>query len=239
MDCKKAKNLIPFHLYGELNEKDKLVLEEHLQTCRTCLEEFQATKKVFQLLDEYRPAQAPEPDWEKSWQKIQAGFGRERSKRQEHLSRRWRWAVAGSAMATVLILGILIGKYWFLPSPQPLPSPSSKSISAANLQPILTSHLEDLKPLLLEYAHYSPRDQGAKTIAIDEKIVRGLLLQNMLLKRMLAEKDPAAAELLDDLDLVLKEIANRPSQDQQAPSEIKDLIDRRGILFKMEILKTL
>lgn len=239
MDCKKAKTLIPLHLYGELERADRATLDEHLRTCPACLEEFESTKKVFRLLDDYRPAEAPEPDWESSWRKIQSGMAKPGAKDKAPWFLRWSWVLAGSAVVAILVIGIIIGKYWLSPSRPPMQAASPTTLSSATPPPTLSSHLEDLKPLLLEYAHYSPSRQGTKTVVVDEKIVRGLLLQNLLLKRILAEKDPAAAELLDDLDLVLKEIANQPSQDRQAPSQIKDLINQRGILFKMEILKTL
>jgi len=239
MDCKKATNLITLDLYGELNERDRAVLDRHVRECRACAAELEYTKKVFKLLDELKPVLAAEPNWERSWQKIHSGISETPAKNKAQLFPRWRWVYASSAIAAVLILGIVIGKYWFTPSQKPVPMASPTTTSPASLQPALSSHLEDIKPMLLEYAHYTAGEQGAKKIVIDEKTVRGLLIQNLLLKRILAEKDPAAAELLDDLDLVLKEIANQPSQDQQAPSQIKDLINQRGILFKMEVLKTL
>jgi hypothetical protein len=239
MDCNKAKNLITLYLYGELDEKDRAVLEGHLRECRACATELEYTKRVFKLLDEHQPAAAPEPNWESSWQRIHSGISGTSAKIKAPLFPRWRLVYAGSAVAAVLILGIIIGKYWFAPAQKPVQTASRMTPSPAGLQSALSSHLDDIKPMLLEYAHYTAGDQGTKKIVIDEKIVRGLLLQNLLLKRMLVEKDPAAAELLDDLDVVLKEIANQPSQDRQAPSQIKDLIEQRGILFKMEILKTL
>jgi hypothetical protein len=239
MDCKNARNLITLYLYGELDEKDRALLERHLRGCRACAAELEYTKKVFKLLDEHQPAAAPEPNWESAWKKIRSGILETPAKNKAALFPRWRSVYAGSAVAAVLILGIIIGKYWFAPSQKLVQIASQMTPSPIGLQPALSSHLDDIKPMLLEYAHYTAGDQETKKIVIDEKIVRGLLLQNLLLKRMLVEKDPAAAELLDDLDLVLKEIANQPSQDRQAPSQIKDLIDQRGILFKMEILKTL
>jgi len=239
MDCNKAKNLITLYLYGELEEKNRAVLEGHIRECRACAAELAYTKKVFKLLDEHEPAAAPEPNWESAWQRIHSGILGSPAKHKAPVFPRWRWVFAGSAVAAVLILGIVIGKYWFAPTRGPVQTASQMTPSPASLQPALNSYLDDVKPMLLEYAHYTAGDQGTKKIVIDEKIVRGLLLQNLLLRRILVEKDPAAAELLDDLDLVLKEIANQPSQDRQAPSQIKALIDQRGILFKMEILKTL
>jgi hypothetical protein len=95
-----------------------------------------------------------------------------------------------------------------------------------------------MKPLLLDYAHYvaGERTQN-RVVAVDESALRALMLQNVLLKRKLIEKDPAAADLLEDLDLILKEIVNRDPKNAKSPAEIRDLIEKRDVLFKMEILK--
>jgi len=54
-----------------------------------------------------------------------------------------------------------------------------------------------------------------------------------------AESNPSAQEILEDLDLVLREIKNQKSDDKSASSLIKDLIQERDILFKMDVLKTI
>ena len=66
-----------------------------------------------------------------------------------------------------------------------------------------------------------------------------LQLDNALLKRTLAGKDRAAAELLDDIDLILREISHQESPDAASPGAIRDLIRQRDVLFKMNIIKTL
>ena len=105
------------------------------------------------------------------------------------------------------------------------------------IRPAFAAYLEDLKPILLDYAHYVPGEKAEGRVVVDESALRTLMLQNVLLKRKLAEKDPAAADLLDDLDLILKEIVNRGPNDTNSPAEIRDLIEKRDVLFKMEILK--
>ncbi len=239
MDCKNVKNLITLSLYGELDEKNQAVLDLHIQECRACAAELEYTKKVFKLLDRHQRAPAAEPNWERSWLRIQSAISRPQARARRLYAPGWRWVYASSALAAVLILGIFLGRYWLAQSQKPMPTVSQMASSLESFQPALSAHLEDIKPMLLEYAHYTPGDQGATKILVDEKMVRGLLIQNLLLKRALARKDPAAAEFLDDLDLVLKEIANRTENDRQAPSLIKSYIDEKGLLYKMEMFKKL
>lgn len=67
--------------------------------------------------------------------------------------------------------------------------------------------------------------------------VLALLLQNVLLQKALSKKDPASADLLDNIDLILKEIINRDRPTAASPASIRDLIRQRDVLFKLEILK--
>lgn len=239
MDCKTAKSLIILGLYGELDEGEKRDLEEHLRRCSACAAELAETKKVFSLLDENKPAVLPEVDWEKSWDKIRGGIDRRPAKNQQSIFPRWKWAFAGALLALVLGAGVFIGKYWFAPAPKPAIVSIPASSGATSVQQAFAGYLEDVKPILLDYAHYTPGEKNGRRITVDENILRGLVFQNILLKRKLAEKDPVAAELLDDLDLVLKEITNRGTQDPQSPAGIKDLIEQRDVLFKLEIMKKL
>jgi len=238
MNCKKATKLVILDLYGELKEPDKTKLHEHLRECRACSEELALTKKTFAVLDENRPAALPSVDWDRAWSSIRAGISRPPLRPRPAGVPGWRWAFAGAAFTLVLVAGIFIGKYGFAPPRKPIVASTQPASSPPNgIRPLFAAHLEDVKPILLDYAHYEPGEKNGRRISVDEDVLRGLVLQNILLKRKLAEKDPAAVELLDDIDLVLKEIKNRQAQNHQSPAEIKDLIEQRDILFRLEILK--
>jgi len=238
MKCKEAKNLIILELYGELEEVEKARLHGHLEQCRDCSGESALTKKVFAVLDGYQPAAEPSTDWDKTWDRVQAGIIGPPARRRPALGVGWRWAFAGTAL--VLVAGIFIGRYVLAPSPETAATVAAAAVAAPNgIRPAFAAHLEDLKPILLDYAHYVPGEKSGRLIPIDENVLRGLMIQNILLKRKLAEKDPAAADLLEDLDLVLKEITNRGPRDPQDPARIRDLIEERSVLFKMEIMKKL
>jgi len=240
MKCKEAKNFIILELYGELEESEKARLLGHLEQCRDCAGESALTKKVFAVLDEYAPAAETSADWDKAWDRVQAGIAGPAARRRPERAAGWRWAFAGTGLALVLVAGIFIGRYALAPSPEPIGASAAAAAPAPNgIRPAFAAHLEDLKPILLDYAHYVPGEKSGRKISVDEEVLRGLVLQNILLKRKLIEKDPTAADLLDDLDLILKEITNRGTRDPQAPARIRDLIEQRGVLFKMEIMKKL
>ena len=69
MKCKKYEEKIILHLYGELDEREREELENHINECRECSLDFDYTKKIFKALDENKE-DIPEANWEKSWKEI-------------------------------------------------------------------------------------------------------------------------------------------------------------------------
>lgn len=247
MKCKKCKEDIVLLFYGELADKDKSEVMEHIKGCTECAEEWESIKGVFALLDETMEESAPEADWERCWGAIQTdivgGSKGEKSKRREGERRffmRPGWVYATASVVVIFVLGVFIGRFWITSDVQTAAvSGVRASGSSEYIKQSLSEHLETLKPLLVSYANYSAEENGREMITMDKEIVRSLLIQNYLLKKLVVESNPQAGEILEDLDLVLREIKNMPSDDKWASSQVKELIHKREILFKMDILKTL
>lgn len=234
MKCKKYKEKIVLHLYGELNESDTADLVSHVKECPVCLEELEYTKKVFKLVNDNKEV-VPEANWEKCWREIGAGTQVEPQK-QKRFFLAPRWVYAAAALLVVFLLGALIGKYWFF-SPQEFPLEPEVSQSSMNLA--LIEYIDEVKPILIEYANYTASQKGEETLLIDEKVVHSLLIQNLLLKELITKSDPSLIPFLEDLDIILKELSNMRKGDELTPSMIKELIHEREILFKMEIIQTM
>lgn len=234
MRCKKFKEKIILDLYGELSEEEKSGLESHLQECAECSRDLEFTKKVFQAVEYCKKAEIPEANWNKAWKGISSAF-EERPKRQLSLLLFPKWAYAAAALVFVFALGIIIGSLWF-PTLQKGPLPQKAHL--VSMDQSLQEHFESLKPVLAEYANYSASEERDGTINIDREVLKSLLIQNYLLKRALAsQKNPALQELLEDVDLILREVTNLRNGDKPTLSLIKDTINQRDILFKMEIFQ--
>ena len=134
----------------------------------------------------------------------------------------------------VFALGIFLGRFWQTEKTTlDTPPPYSRNYLDISLQ----EHFDNLKPLLIEYANYSPGVTNGDQVVMDRKMVQGLLIQNFLLMKTIAKNNPGSALLLEDIELVLREITNLESGHKYTQSLIKELIDQRDILFKMEILQ--
>jgi hypothetical protein len=235
MACKKFREKIVLHLYGELGETDTKNLLAHIDKCAECAQESAYTQKVFQVINETKTEDVPEANWEKCWNTIDVGIqGRERRRRSFLLYP--RWAYASAALLFVFIVGFFFGRLAFFQPGKGKTVQLEGSQSA--MYPSIQEHFESLKPVLVEYANYTASPEDGK-ITIDKKIVQSLIIQNILLKRMIAEEDPSLKEFLEDVDLVLREIANQEEDDTDALNMIKELIQKRGILYELEVSKTI
>jgi hypothetical protein len=233
MKCKKFKQQVILHLYGESNEEDRQRLRKHLEQCPGCAKDTAFTQEVFKLIDEAKTIEAPEANWEKSWGHIQSEIlGAPRRQRRFMLSPAWAAAAAGIIL--VFALGLFIGRFW---SPSRDPVLAKTDLTDQYTKLTIQEHFDNLKPLLVEYSNYAVSDNKDTSIVIDREILRSLLIQNYLLMRVVAKDDPSAAALLEDIELVLREITNLERGDKNAPSMVKELIDQREILFKMEVMQ--
>jgi len=237
MACKKYKykEKIVLHLYGELGENDAKDLMAHIEGCADCAEEFAYTQKVFQVLDETKTDDVPEANWEKCWNTIDVGIqGKERKKKNFFLFP--GWAYASAALVFVFVVGFFFGRIAFF-----RPGKSSTvqlEGSQSAMHPSIQEHFESLKPVLVEYANYTASPENG-TITIDKNIIRSLIIQNILIKRLIADDDPSIKEILEDVDLVLREIANQEGDDAHTLSMIKELIQDRGILYEIKVSNTI
>ena len=198
-------------------------------------------------MDEAKSEAAPEADWERCWDVIQMDIDkgarveeRTKTEKERRFFIRPGWIYAAASVLVIFVVGVLIGRFWLASDTQIVADAGSRTPgSSAYIKQSLYEHFDTLKPLLVSYANYSAEENGRETITLDKEIVKSLLIQNFLLKKLVVETDPQAGEILEDLDLVLREIKNMPSDDKWAPSQVKEIINEREILFKMDILKSL
>jgi len=232
MRCKKYEEKIILYLYGELGEKERAEVENHINECPECSRDFAYTKKVFKALDKSKE-EIPEANWDKCWREIDTGAHKKLTPQKKFFFFP-RWAYAAAALLLVFVLGAIIGRFLFFPGQQ---VPDEQGSSPSSIQFTLQEYFEELKPVLIEYANFTSSEKGEETILMDKEMARNLLIQNILLKSIVAQTNPMLVQLLDDVDIVLKEISNLKKEDRQTPSLIKELIHEREILFKMEILQ--
>ena len=232
MRCKKLKENMVLDLYGELNKKEKNELNKHLAGCMDCAKEHAHSRQVFQALEEVDQAEVPEPEWDFQWNKISSTFQEKREKGRS-FSLAPRWAAAAAGILLIFILGILTGRFW---APHKQELALAEASSPEYLQETLQRHFDEIKPLLVNIANYTAEENGSGMILLDREVLQNLIIQNILLKSLISGQNPSAEQILEDVELVLRELANMEEGDARTKSMVKNLIDEREILLKMNIL---
>ncbi len=234
MKCSEARKKMVLALYGDLQAEERTLFEEHLRGCRACDREMEESRRVFQLMKAATPEPLPRVSWEENWARIDARLPRNPRRPSGFFPSRG-WAIAAASLLFVLGIGIGVGRLIFSPSGREVLSQSDAA--PGSLGPALIEHLEALKPVVVEYSNYSVDRNGGDRFEIDRTLLQALIIQNQLLKQIIAEHDPTAVPLLEDLDLVLKEIAIQDSRGRRDPAMVKEIIDEREIVLKMELFK--
>jgi hypothetical protein len=173
------------------------------------------------LLDAARDYHAPSPTpREEMWAAIAAGRRRRRAARR--IARPLRW---GLALAAALVLGIGIGRFGWLAGPSRSASPAALGPAGgapgAPYRVAAAQYLARTEVLLTDFRAESRRGR------LDPRFIataRDLLTTTRLMLDSPAGADPHLNELLQDLELVLAQITQLPTE-LRARSEL-DLISQ-------------
>ncbi|MGH7620490.1 MAG: hypothetical protein ACREPM_25015 [Gemmatimonadaceae bacterium] len=173
--------------------------------------------------------------------------------------RRWRWAVGGLAAALVLAVGIVIGRRVerastpsspavartpdtatnpprdsALPQPQRV-AEAPQQDSALNLayRLVVLKHLAGSEAMITAFRSSARRGE------VDEQIgdwSRDLLGTTRMLEASPVREDPSMKRLLEDLDLVIAQIAQYTTNGKYNPDDldlIEQSIHKRGVITKL------
>lgn len=234
-----SEEQIVLHYYGDAEGTAEI--ERHLAVCPECRAEF---ARVQSTLRQIEPVEVPEPSpgfEEKTWLTLRdrlpekGGFFR-RLFFPQAFGPHQKWALAG-AMAVLLAVAFLAGRFWPRPSQQVAQQPSQVNPQRVVLVAV-GDHLERSQMLLLEIMHND--DTGHIDFSAEQQLARDLLDDNHLY-RVSAQQtgDPQVARLLDDLGRVLAEIANGPAEVSSGDlQQVRHTIQSEGLLFKVRVIES-
>lgn len=227
------------HYYGEEGDSetrgDALAAEQHLDECLQCRSIYSSLQRVLNVVDSL-PVPDPGPEYgAKVWQRIEQRLPRRRRLSLPVFA--WRWAVAGAAFAGLMIAAFVAGRgYQQRTKPAEMAKAGDPKAGEAVLLVAVGDYLERSQVVLVELANAHPK----KPLDISAEQERaGDLVSESRLYRQTAQHtgNTAVASVLDDLDRVLMDIANGPSQ--ISPAELEKLhrrLEAEGILFKIRVL---
>jgi hypothetical protein len=252
--CKKIKNLMVDAVYNQLPEAEQAVFHEHLKTCPACSAEYHNMEKLMSMMNKRQRPQMNEDYWEQYSQKLDekldAIADHPKPAVQTHRQRRWfagsstwtRWVLMPAASVALLVMAVSIVRFFSLSGGKAFVDTAVSSIR--QLTPAVAEHFDNIKPMLIDYANYTPEEETdadtepGETVAVDKTTIQKLLLENRMLKRVVANSDDITAkQLMEELELILMEISNSNGDKAETLKAVRQLIKDNDILFKMKVLK--
>jgi hypothetical protein len=221
--------------YGESNDR---ALTSHIKECSQC------RMRLEQLDTSLRHVPVPAvPELEDGyeaqvWFKLRDQLPEKKANSWAFLLRPRNWAMAG-AMGVLMIGAFLAGHFWKGGRVTNKPPEIARN-NPAKVDRLVAlavgNHLEKSQILLIELMAEPAEDK--RDFSATQEQARDLLDANRLY-RISAErgKDPAVQHTLDDLERVLVEIANSPSDVRAGDVErLQKLVESEGLLFKVRVV---
>jgi hypothetical protein len=149
-----------------------------------------------------------------------------------------RWAAVG-AIAGLVIVAFLAGRFTKRGGPEPIATDASQ-VRERVLILAVGEHLGRAEMILVELANAQPKNASQKQVNIsaEQRRAENLLEENRLYRQTaLKEGDTALANVLDELERVLLDVAHSPQE--VTPAQLKGIrqrIEARGILFKVRVV---
>lgn len=183
----------------------------------------------------HRPPDAPR---EQMWARIVAERAAAKLARASGPSTRQLWTRWGLAAAAVLAVGIAIGRTI---GPRPGPRPSGMEMAEAPagageqvpaaFQVAAVDHLRHVETFLTVFQYEARAGSAAEETA---GLARDLLMNTRLLMDSPAGRDARMAALLDDIEVMLAQIASYADHPTRAELRLIDQgMEQRGLLLKL------
>ena len=231
------------HFYGETERADEERIAPHLAACTECQRAESQLRRVMMLVDTAAPVEAPAGFERQAWARLEPALEANRGGGWKALFWFPQWALA-SGVAALVLAAFVAGRFsggepaGVTPTSGPLAtaSPVVADVAERVLNAEVGDHLDRTQMMLVELAN-AGTDQP-DVFAVEQQRASDLVAVNRLIRQSVEQSgDAAVADVLEDLERLLLEIANAPAN---APSdELTDLQSRiiaEDLLFRVRVI---
>jgi hypothetical protein len=231
--------------YGDADGSDTLAA--HVDTCEACRATLRTLERTLAAVDRHRVPERGAGYAGEVWARVQGQL-------EQQPSRNWfawltprRLLLAGAA-AMLLVAAFVAGRYSSAPPskqtaeakvPGPVEPANGSSQPHVRDRVLLVAvgdHLQRSQMVLIELMNKPA--EGPVDISGTQEWARDLVPTNRLIRETANEAgEPVVADVLDDLERTLVELANSPSQLSTTEFEqVRRRIEGQGLVFKIRVL---
>jgi hypothetical protein len=224
------------HFYGDGRGDAEPAVDEHLRACPECQAAWQEIAGALKLVD---ASTVPEPDAafeQRMWARVQPALDARTATAFPFPGRRRSWPglVAAAGLAAAVTAAVFVARAW-----EPSPGTAAPAMAAAAdpngrervLLAALDDHFQRSEMLLVELLNAADTDE----LGFERETADDLVDWSRLYRATAVDNGKfRLAEMLEDLESVLVEIARSP--DQMDPSDLRWLragIEDDNLLFKV------
>lgn len=228
------------YYYGDAPKS--ATLEHHLVECKECAAEFAQLRATLSAIDYPVPERAA--DYEAQlWSTLRPRLEKSKAPKRSVWAAVFQprqWAIAG-ALAVIIVVAFLAGRITRPKEPGTPPTvvkttqPSGKD---RVLMVAVGDHLDRTEMILVELANTRP--EGKVDISAERDFAQELVNENRLYRQTAQhDKDPEIANVLDQVERVLIDIAHHPdSVSGKELEELQQRIESQGVLFKVRVIES-
>ena len=244
------------HYYGEVDRADEARVDQHLAECGECQAAKAQLQRVLSLVETAPPVEA-RPGFERDvWARLEPQLDANLAGRLLSLVRRlvhrshgeggsakreggWfpQWALAGGVAALVLA-AFVAGRVSGGDAVRTTDDPAVMADASPDrvLHAAVGDHLDRTQMMLTELVN-NDVDQG-DAFAGEQARASDLVAANRLIRQSASQSgDAGVADVLEDLERVLLEIANAPADvTSNQLSDLKDRITAQDLLFRVRVI---
>jgi hypothetical protein len=221
--------------YGETEAGDEARVEAHLAACAECRFADQRLRQVMTLVDSAAPVDAPAGFERTAWARLEPQLGANTSAWKTFF---WfpQWALAAGVAALVLAAFVAGRVSSGDPTPGSTPGLVANIAPERVLHAEVGDHLDRTQMMLVELANADT--DHADVLAGEQGRAVDLVAANRLIRQSAEQNgDVVIADVLEDLERVLMEIANAPAN--ASSNDLTDLQSRisdEDLLFRLRVI---
>ena len=234
------------HYYGETDRADQPRVDDHLAGCEECRAAGAHLGRVLHLV-ETTPMPEPRPGFERdAWARLEpqldtntGGLVRRSAQRVGRWFTAPQWALAGG-VAALLVAAFVAGRFSGRAPTGAVPAAPAQAQAAGSPDRILHAavgdHLDRSQMMLAEVVN-AAADQS-DVFANEQSRAADLVSANRLFRQSAEQSgDAAIADILEDLERVLLEIANAPADVTSGErADLKSRIETEDLLFRVRVI---